>query len=35
VRLKFIEDDADVLEMLYPRQTVDENIIEKYQHEPP
>jgi hypothetical protein len=35
VRPKFVEDDADVLEMLCPRRTVDENIIEKYQDEPP
>jgi hypothetical protein len=29
VRLKLVEDDADVLEMLCPRRTIDENIIKK------
>jgi hypothetical protein len=35
VRPELVEDDADVLEMLCSRRTVDENIIEKYQDEPP
>jgi hypothetical protein len=35
VRPKLVEDDADVLEMLYPRRIVDENIIKKYWDEPP
>jgi hypothetical protein len=35
VHSKLVEDDADVLEMLCPRRTVDENIIKKYQDEPP
>jgi hypothetical protein len=34
VRSKLVEHDADVVEMLCPRRTIDENIIEKYQDEP-
>jgi hypothetical protein len=34
VHLELVEDDADVLEMLCPRRTIDENIIKKYQDEP-
>jgi hypothetical protein len=35
VRSKLVEDDGDVLEVLCPRRAVYENVIKKYQHEPP
>jgi hypothetical protein len=35
VRPELVEDDAEVLKMLCPRRTVDENIIKKYQDESP
>ena len=34
MRPKLVEDDGDVLKVLRPRGTVDQNVIEKHQHKP-
>jgi hypothetical protein len=35
VRSKLVEDDGDVLEVLPPRRTIDENVIKENQHKSP